>query len=89
VRNLLRCAVQVAVLLLAFRTVIPLLCVLLLEIYFAFRLDWRDLRGAGPRVLAARLLFSLAVPWVVTWNHLRGSITRKNLPNRQNLTARR
>jgi len=86
-RNLLRCVLEVAAVLLAFRTVVPLLCVLVLEVYFAYRLDWRDLRGSGARVLAARLLFSLVVPWVVTWNHIRGSITRKNLPNRQNLSA--
>ena len=45
---------------------IPLLAVLALENYFAFRLDWRSL------------------PWVVTWNQIKGSITKTNQPNRQN-----
>jgi len=58
--------------------------VLALEIYFAFRLDWRDLRKSPPRVLAARLIFSLIVPWVVAWYQTVGSITKKNRPNRQN-----
>jgi glycosyltransferase involved in cell wall biosynthesis len=84
-RNLIRCVVEVlAVLLLGWST-IPLLCVLALEVYFAFRLDWRDLRGASVGTLAARLLFSLIVPWVVTWNHIAGRMTKTNRPNRQNL----
>jgi glycosyltransferase involved in cell wall biosynthesis len=84
-RNLLRCVAEVFAVLLLVRTAIPLLCLLALELYFAFRLDWRGLRGVPVRALAARLLFSLVVPWVVTWNHIRGWITKRNLPNRQNL----
>jgi len=83
-RNLSRCMVEVLAVLLLVRTAIPLLCVLALEVYFAFRLDWRSLRGVSLRTLAARLLFSLIVPWVVTWNHIVGSITKTNRPNRQN-----
>jgi hypothetical protein len=36
--------------------------------------------------MAARLAFSLLVPWVVAWYQTVGSITRKNRPNRQNFT---
>jgi hypothetical protein len=69
---------------------IPLLLVLALEIYFAFRLDWRDLRNSTPRsgrpkTFAARLAFSLLVPWIVAWYQTVGSITKTNRPNRQNV----
>jgi hypothetical protein len=60
--------------------------VLALEIYFAFRLDWTDIRKAPIRMLAARLIFSLLVPWVVAFYQTVGSITRKYRPNRQNFT---
>jgi hypothetical protein len=65
--------------------VIPLLCVFVLEIYFAVQLDWRSLRGASLRVLTGRLFFSLLVPWVVASSHIKGRITQVNQPNRQNL----
>lgn len=85
VRNFLRCAAEIAAVLLLPRTVIPLICVLLLETYFAFRLDWNSLRRhASLRVLAARLIYSLAVPWIVTWNQAVGELTKTNQPNRQN-----
>ena len=84
-RNSLRCAAEVAAVLLLPRTAIPLLCVLLLEIYFAFRLDWSSFsRHAGPRAYAARLLYSLAVPWIAAWNQAVGELTKTNQPNRQN-----
>jgi hypothetical protein len=83
-RNLMRCVVEVlAVLLLPF-TVIPFLLIFGLETYFAFRLDWRGIRSASVGVLAARLVFSLLVPWVVTWNQIVGGVTKVNQPNRQN-----
>jgi glycosyltransferase involved in cell wall biosynthesis len=84
IRNLERCVVELIAVVALIRTPIPLFCVLLLEIYFAFRLDMRSLRGASVTTLAARLLFSLLVPWVVVWNQIRGSITKQNLVNRQN-----
>jgi glycosyltransferase involved in cell wall biosynthesis len=84
-RNLARCVVETVAVLALVRTTIPLLCVLVLEIYFAFQLDWRSLRGASLRVLAGRLFFSLLVPWVVAWSHIKGRITKVNQPNRQNL----
>jgi hypothetical protein len=66
-------------------TAIPLLCVFALEVYYAFRLDWKDLRRAPVLAFVARLLFSLIVPWVVAWNQIKGAITKANQPNPQNL----
>ena len=84
-RNFLRCAAEIAAIVLLPRTAIPLVCVLLLEIYFAFRLDWSTLgKHASLRTLGARLLYSLAVPWIVTWNQTLGELTKTNQPNRQN-----
>jgi glycosyltransferase involved in cell wall biosynthesis len=83
-RNLARCVAEILSVLALAYSPIPLLCVLALEIYFAFRLDWTDIRKAPTRVLAARLIFSLIVPWVVAWYQTVGSITKKNRPNRQN-----
>ncbi|HKM46401.1 MAG TPA: glycosyltransferase [Terriglobales bacterium] len=85
-RNLARCFAEILAALALFYSPIPLLCVLALEIYFAFRLDWTDVRKAPMRTWAARLLFSLIVPWVVAWYQTVGSITKKNRPNRQNFT---
>jgi len=85
-RNLARCVLEIFALLILPRTAIPLLCVLTLEVFFAFRLDWQDLRGAPLSAFPARMLFSLLVPWVVTWNHIVGMVTKTNPPNRQNLT---
>jgi glycosyltransferase involved in cell wall biosynthesis len=65
-------------------SLIPLMIVIALEIYFAFRLDWKDMRKASPKAWAARLVFSVAVPWIVAWYQSLGSITKKNRPNRQN-----
>jgi len=84
-RNFLRCAAEVIAIGLLPRTVIPFVCILLLEMYFAFRLDWSAFgRHATIKQLAARLLYSLAVPWIVTWNQAVGELTKTNQPNRQN-----
>jgi glycosyltransferase involved in cell wall biosynthesis len=93
-RNIARCLAEILALLALVYSPIPLLLVLALEIYFAFRLDWSDLRKAGwrtslrtfLRILAARLVFSFAVPWVVAWYQTLGGITKKNRPNRQNFS---
>jgi len=84
-RNTLRCVAEIVAIALVPRTVIPLIAVLLLEIYFAFRLDWSTFRKHAtlPRI-AARLLYSLAVPWVAAWNQAVGELTKTNQPNRQN-----
>jgi glycosyltransferase involved in cell wall biosynthesis len=83
-RNVARCLAEILAILALVYSPIPLLCVLALEVYFAFRLDWRDLRKVPIRALAARLIFSLIVPWVVAWYQTLGSITKKSRPNRQN-----
>ncbi len=87
-RNVARCVAEIVALLATVYSPIPLLCVLALEIYFAFRLDWTDLPKSSLRTLlralGARLMFSLMVPWVVAWYQTAGSITKKNRPNRQN-----
>ncbi len=89
-RNMARCLAEILAALALVYSPIPLLCVLALEIYFAFRLDWTDLRKAplrtSLRTLAERLIFSLIVPWVVAWSHIVGSVTKRNRPNRQNFT---
>jgi glycosyltransferase involved in cell wall biosynthesis len=84
-RNLLRCVAEVLAIMLLRRTLIPLVCILLLEIYFAFRLDWGTFgKHATLRQMGARLLYSLLVPWIVTWNQTVGELTKTNQPNRQN-----
>ena len=85
-RNLARCLAEILAALALAYSAIPLLCVLALEIYFAFRLDWSDIRKAPIRMLAARLIFSLLVPWVVAFYQTVGGITKKYRPNRQNFT---
>ena len=85
-RNLARCLAEILAVLFLVYSPIPLMCVLALEIYFAFRLDWTDLRKAPMRTLPARLIYSLIVPWVVAWYQTAGSITKKNRPNRQNFS---
>ncbi len=99
VRNAARCIVEVLALLclLLIRvpavrsspvwwwwTVFPLLAVLLFQIWFAFHPDWRYLYRKGPRVLLARFLFSILVPWIIAIYHIQGMRTKRNLPNRQN-----
>jgi glycosyltransferase involved in cell wall biosynthesis len=85
-RNTARCLAEILAALALVYSPVPLLCVLALEIYFAMRLDWTDLRKAPLRTVFARLVFSLIVPWVVAWYQSVGSITKKNRPNRQNFT---
>jgi glycosyltransferase involved in cell wall biosynthesis len=85
-RNAARCMLEVAALLSLPWSIVPVLTVLALEAWFAFHPDWRSIaRLGGGRALLARYLFSVLVPWVVAWNQIRGSVTRKFPPNRQNL----
>ena len=83
-RNLARCLAQILAVAALLVSPIPLLSVLALEIYFAYRLDWADIRKASLRALGARLVYSLTVPWVVAWYQSLGSLTKRNRPNRQN-----
>jgi glycosyltransferase involved in cell wall biosynthesis len=85
-RNVARCAAEILAVLALVYSPILLLCVLALEIYFAFRLDWADLRRTPVRTWGARLAYSLIVPWVVAWYQSVGAITKKIRPNRQNVT---
>jgi glycosyltransferase involved in cell wall biosynthesis len=84
VRNAARCLVEVLALLCIPWTVLPLLAVLVLQAWFAFHDDWRFIRHTGPRALFARFFFSILVPWIVAVGHIRGRLTRRSLPNRQN-----
>jgi glycosyltransferase involved in cell wall biosynthesis len=86
VRNTARPIVEMLAVLALIVTPIPLLCVLALETYFAFRLDWHSLRRASLRVLGARWIFSLVVPWVVAWNQIAGAMSKTYQPNRQNVS---
>ena len=83
-RNAARCVAEIAVLVCLRWSVIPLLADLALESWFAFQKDWRYIGRFGVGAIAARFAFSLAVPWVVAANHIRGLLTKKPLSNRQN-----
>ena len=83
-RNAARCVVQLSALLCLRWTVVPLLVVLVLEGWFAFHRDWRLLRRFGFSAILARFAFSVAVPWVVAVNQIRGLFRTKALTNRQN-----
>ena len=61
VRNMLRCVAEVVAIALVPRTVIPLIAVLLLEIYFAFRLDWSNVPQACE--FAANRLRDCCIRW--------------------------
>jgi glycosyltransferase involved in cell wall biosynthesis len=83
-RNAARCLLQVLALACLRWTFVPLLVVLVLEAWFAFHRDWRFLRRFGARAVAARFVFSVAVPWVVAINQVRGRFSHRALTNRQN-----
>ena len=83
-RNFARCVLHVAAILLLWRTVIPLCVAIALELYFAFHFELGPVRGRGIRVAAARLLYSVCVPWIVSLNQLKGAMTKASVPNRQN-----
>ena len=89
-RNVLRCVAEIAAIALLPLTVWPAVLVLLLETYFAYRLDLRSmllqgaLRSRLVVLLPARLLFSLLVPWVVAVNQVAGARRKQYRPNRQN-----
>ena len=83
-RNAARCIVEIAVLACLRWSVIPLLADLTLELWFAFQKDWRHIGRFGVGAIAARFAFSLAVPWVVAANHIRGLFSKQRLTNKQN-----
>ncbi|MGB6745459.1 MAG: glycosyltransferase [Terracidiphilus sp.] len=65
-------------------SVIPLLAVLALECWYAFHRDWRFLPRFGARAILARFAFSVAVPWIVAVNQIRGRFSSRPLTNWQN-----
>lgn len=91
-RNAARCVLEIMVIAIAVLaslpwTWIPLLVIFALESWYAYHRDWRDLARFGPRAIVARFVFSVAVPWVVAVNQIRGRFSRKPLSNRQNVQA--
>ncbi len=83
-RNAARCIAEVAALAALPWTWIPLAALLLLEIYFAYRLDWLFPRVLKPQAWLSRLVYSIIVPWIVAANQIRGGLTKKNPTNAQN-----
>jgi len=86
-RNAARCLAEIAAVAVLPWTWIPLAVVLVLALHFAFHQDWLFRRTMKPHVLLARFAFSLAVPWIIVANQIRGGVTKKNLANPQNTTA--
>ncbi len=87
-RNAARCLLEVLALVSLRWTVVPVLIVLVLESWFAFHRDWPQLGRFGVRAVLARFAFSVAVPWVVAANQIRGRFTKQPLTNRQNTGTR-
>ena len=83
-RNALRCLLEIAVLALLPWTWIPVAADFVLECWFAFKRDWRFLPRFGLRAILARFAFSVAVPWIVAVNQIRGRSSSERLTNRQN-----
>jgi glycosyltransferase involved in cell wall biosynthesis len=83
-RNAARCLLEVLAVASLYWTVVPLLVVLVLESWFGFHRDLRQLGRFGLKALLARLAYSVAVPWVVAVNQIRGCFTKQPLTNRQN-----
>jgi len=84
-RNAARCILEILALVCLRWTPVPVLVILALESWFAFHFDWQIIRRTGTRTLLARFVFSVLVPWIVTANQIRGSLTETVRPNRQNL----
>ncbi|HEV2323647.1 MAG TPA: glycosyltransferase [Terracidiphilus sp.] len=83
-RNTARCLVEIAVIAVLPWTWIPLAADITLECWFAFKRDWRFLPRFGFRAIFARFVFSVAVPWIVAVNQIRGRFSSERLTNRQN-----
>jgi glycosyltransferase involved in cell wall biosynthesis len=83
-RNAARCLLEILALLCLPISLVPVFVVFALESWQAFHRDERYLVQFGPGALVARFAFSVAVPWVVAINQIRGLFTRQPLTNRQN-----
>lgn len=86
-RNAARCVLQLLALACLRWTWIPLLFVLVLEGWYAYHRDGRDLVRFGLRAWVARFRFSVAVPWIVAVNQIRGRFSARPLTNWQNATG--
>jgi glycosyltransferase involved in cell wall biosynthesis len=84
VRNATRCLLQIAALVLLRWSVVPFVFVFLLEAWYAYHRDLRSLLHFGAQAVCARFVFSVAVPWVVAINHIKGLFISKPLTNWQN-----
>ncbi len=84
VRNAARCLLQVAALVLLRWTVYPFVFVVALESWYAYHRDLRALLPFGANAVGARFIFSVAVPWIVAVNHIKGLFTSEQLTNWQN-----
>jgi len=84
VRNATRCLLQIAALALLRWSVVPFVFVFLLEAWYAYHRDLRSLLHFGAQAVCARFVFSVAVPWVVAINHIKGLFISKPLTNWQN-----
>jgi glycosyltransferase involved in cell wall biosynthesis len=84
VRNATRCLLQIAALVLLRWSIFPFVFVFLLEAWYAYHRDLRSLLHFGAQAVCARFVFSVAVPWVVAINHIKGLFISKPLTNWQN-----
>jgi glycosyltransferase involved in cell wall biosynthesis len=75
-RNAARCVLEIGALIALPWTWIPLAVAAVLELYFAFEHDRLLLPPANPKTLAARVVYALCVPWVVTGWYLKGALTK-------------
>jgi hypothetical protein len=83
-RMALRCVAMLLVAGLVRWTLWPLAVIAILEFYFAIERDRSVLTAGGIGALLPRLVFSLSVPWVTTFQYMRGALTKSNQPNPQN-----
>lgn len=83
-RHAARCLAEIAALAVLPWTWIALAADFLLESWFAYKRDWRFLPRFGPKAILARFAFSVAVPWIVAANHIRGRFSSQRLTNKQN-----
>ena len=81
VRNATRCLLQIAALVLLRWSIFPFVFVFLLEAWYAYHRDLRSLLHFGAQAVCARFVFSVAVPWVVAINHIKGLFISKPLTN--------
>lgn len=88
-RNAARCMLELAALASLRWTYVPLLVIFAIECWYAFHRDGKFLVRLGARAVLARLAFSVAVPWVVAVNQIRGRFSARPLSNRQNVQSAR